>query len=115
LIYEAKGMTPERAREVAHELMQSPEAALQEKVREELKIGEAHSTPFREAWVTGLATAIGAFIPVFPFLFLKGSVAVWTAFLLAMISHFAVGAMRSIFTGRGIIRSGIDMFVVGMG
>jgi len=115
LIYEAKGMTAERARDVAHEIMQSPEAALEAKVREELKIGEAHATPFREGWVTGLATAVGAFIPVFPFLFLRGVPAVWFAFILAMVSHFAVGATRSIFTGRGIIRSGIDMFVVGMG
>jgi VIT1/CCC1 family predicted Fe2+/Mn2+ transporter len=32
-----------------------------------------------------------------------------------MISHFAVGAARSFFTGRGIFRSGVDMFVVGVG
>jgi predicted membrane protein (TIGR00267 family) len=115
LIYEAKGMSAERAREIAHEMMQDPARALEEKVREELKIGEAHATPFREGWVTGLATAVGAFIPVFPFLFLHGAAAVWTAFLLAMASHFAVGALRSIFTGRGVIRSGIDMFVVGIG
>jgi len=33
----------------------------------------------------------------------------------AMVSHFVVGAARSFFTGRGVIRSGIDMFVVGLG
>ena len=32
-----------------------------------------------------------------------------------MFSHFAVGAARSMVTGRGLIRSGIDMFVVGLG
>jgi VIT1/CCC1 family predicted Fe2+/Mn2+ transporter len=32
-----------------------------------------------------------------------------------MLSHFAVGAARSFFTGRGIFRSGFDMFVVGLG
>jgi VIT1/CCC1 family predicted Fe2+/Mn2+ transporter len=32
-----------------------------------------------------------------------------------MLAHFGVGAARSFFTGRGIIRSGIDMFVVGLG
>ena len=36
-------------------------------------------------------------------------------FALAMLSHFGVGAARSFFTGRGIFRSGIDMFVVGLG
>jgi VIT1/CCC1 family predicted Fe2+/Mn2+ transporter len=32
-----------------------------------------------------------------------------------MAMHFLVGAARSVFTGRGIVRSGIDMFVVGLG
>jgi VIT1/CCC1 family predicted Fe2+/Mn2+ transporter len=53
--------------------------------------------------------------PVAPFVVLSGAAAAWTAFALAMASHFAVGAARSVFTGRGIFRSGIDMFVVGLG
>jgi VIT1/CCC1 family predicted Fe2+/Mn2+ transporter len=32
-----------------------------------------------------------------------------------MLSHFLVGAARSIFTGRSVFRSGLDMFVVGLG
>jgi VIT1/CCC1 family predicted Fe2+/Mn2+ transporter len=32
-----------------------------------------------------------------------------------MAMHFLVGAARSVFTGRGILRSGFDMFVVGLG
>lgn len=115
LIYEAKGIEPARARAMAEEVMQSPERALEEAVREELKIGAARSTPLKEGWITGVATAVGALIPVAPFLALSGRAAIWTAFTLAMLSHFAVGAARSFFTGRGIIRSGIDMFVVGMG
>ena len=69
----------------------------------------------REGWITGIATAIGAFIPVAPLLVLSGQAAIWTAFAVAMLSHFMVGGARSFFTGRGVIRSGIDMFVVGMG
>jgi len=84
-------------------------------VREELKIGEAHTTPKREGLITGAATAVGAFIPVAPFLVFTGPTAIWTAFSVSMLSHFAVGAARSFFTGRGIIRSGLDMFVVGLG
>jgi len=85
---------------------------LDEQVREELKIGEAHATPFKEGWLTGASTAIGAFIPVAPFLLFSGPTAAWTAFTIAMLSHFGVGAARSFFTGRGVIRSGLDMFVV---
>jgi predicted membrane protein (TIGR00267 family) len=69
----------------------------------------------REAWITGTATAFGAFIPVAPFLFSTGPTAIWVSFALAMLSHFAVGAARSFFTGRGGLRSGLDMFAVGLG
>jgi VIT1/CCC1 family predicted Fe2+/Mn2+ transporter len=115
LLYQAKGMTEAQSRELAAQVMANPEKALEEKVREELHIGEPSSTPFREAWITGTATAVGAFIPVAPFLFMQGQAAIWTSFIIAMLSHFGVGAARSFFTGRGVIRSGIDMFVVGLG
>lgn len=115
LLYEVKGVEPERARSMAHDIMRDPERALAEKVREELKIGEAHSTPLKEGWVTGLATAVGAVIPVAPFFLFDARLAIWSSFAVAMLSHFGVGAARSFFTGRGIVRSGIDMFVVGLG
>ena len=115
LVYEAKGIPKDEARRRAAEIMRDPERALAEKVREELKIGERHSTPLQEGWITGTATAVGALIPVAPFLVMHGAPAVWTAFAIAMLSHFGVGAARSFFTGRPIFRSGIDMFVVGLG
>ncbi len=115
LVYQTKGIEAGIARQMAAEVMRDSQRALAEQVREELKIGEAHSTPIKEGWVTGVATAVGAFIPVAPFLVLSGRIAVWTAFSIAMLSHFGVGAARSFFTGRGVIRSGVDMFVVGLG
>ncbi|HMC18105.1 MAG TPA: VIT1/CCC1 transporter family protein, partial [Gemmatimonadales bacterium] len=110
-----KGIEGGIARKMAAEVMRDSQRALDEQVREELKIGEAHATPFKEGWLTGVSTAVGAFIPVAPFLLFSGRTAAWVAFAIAMLSHFAVGAARSFFTGRGVIRSGIDMFVVGLG
>jgi len=115
LLYQAKGIPAAQAELLATQVMRDPEKALEEQVREELKIGEASSTPMREAWVTGIATAIGAFIPVAPFLFSTGPGAIWGSFAIAMISHFAVGGARSFFTGRGVFRSGVDMLLVGLG
>jgi vacuolar iron transporter family protein len=115
LVYQAKGIEPGIARQLAADVMRDPQRALGEQVREELKIGEAHATPVKEGWVTGVATAVGALIPVAPFLVLSGRPAVWAAFSIAMLSHFVVGGARSFFTGRGVIRSGVDMFVVGLG
>src|SRR5574338_1008230 len=115
LLYQAKGIPEADARRYASEVMKDPEKALAEKVRDELGIGEASSTPMREATITGVATAFGSLIPVAPFLFGTGPWAIWTSFAIAMASHFGVGAMRSVFTGRGIFRSGLDMFLVGLG
>jgi VIT1/CCC1 family predicted Fe2+/Mn2+ transporter len=115
LIYEAKGMAAEPAFALATEVMADPERMLEEQVQEELGIGEPHMSPMREAWVTGTATAIGAFIPVFPFLIWSGMTAVIVSFIVAMASHWIVGAARSVFTGRSVFRSGLDMFVIGLG
>jgi vacuolar iron transporter family protein len=115
LIYEAKGMSREAAESLATSVMADPHRMLEEQVREELKIGAPGMSPLREGWVTGLATGLGAIIPVAPFFFASGTPAIITAFTLAMLSHFLVGAARSIFTGRGVFRSGLDMFVVGLG
>jgi len=115
LLYQAKGIPEAQAQELAAQVMQDPERALEEKVREELNIAGAGGSPMREAWITGAATAVGALIPVVPFLIASGPWAIWTSFTIAMLAHFAVGAARSFFTGRGVLRSGMDMFVVGLG
>ena len=115
LLYEAKGVERQQARRLAHDVMGDPQRALDEQVKEELKIGEAHTTPMREGIITGSATAIGALIPVAPFFLFDGRAAIWTSFGVSMLSHFAVGAARSVFTGRGLFRSGFDMFIVGLG
>ena len=115
LIYEAKGMSSDSAHALATEVMADPQRMLEEQVQEELGIGDPHMSPLREGWVTGLATAIGALIPVFPFLITSGRTAVVIAFVISMASHWIVGAARSVFTGRSVFRSGLDMFVVGLG
>ena len=115
LIYEAKGIDRDHAYALATQVMADPEQMLAEQVQEELGISEATSSPLREAWITGTATAIGALIPVMPFFFLTGRTAAFVAFAVAMLSHWVVGAMRAVFTGRGVFRSGMDMFVVGLG
>jgi VIT1/CCC1 family predicted Fe2+/Mn2+ transporter len=115
LLYEAKGMAPATARELAADAMKDPERMLREKAQLELGISGEVTSPLREGWITGLATAVGALIPVFPFFVAEGTMAIALSFVLSMAAHFLVGAMRSLFTGRGVIRSGLDMFVVGLG
>jgi VIT1/CCC1 family predicted Fe2+/Mn2+ transporter len=115
IIYETKGIDRDSAHALATRIMADPALMLKEQVQEELKIGEFSMSPFREGWLTGLATAFGAAIPVFPFLLWHGATAILISFTVSMLSHFLVGAARSVFTGRGVFRSGFDMFVVGVG
>ncbi|MEO6525802.1 MAG: VIT1/CCC1 transporter family protein [Gemmatimonadaceae bacterium] len=115
LIYEAKGMDRDSAYRIATQVMADPERMLAEQVQEELGISESATSPLREAWITGIATAIGALIPVMPYFFLSGRTAALVSFGISMLSHWLVGAARSVFTGRGVFRSGLDMFVVGLG
>jgi VIT1/CCC1 family predicted Fe2+/Mn2+ transporter len=115
LIYEAKGLPADRARETARAMMQDPVQALNAKVREELNIHPAELAPLKDGLVTGTATAVGAFIPIAPFLVMDHAAAVWASLAVSMLAHFAIGAARSLFTGRGIWASGRDMFIVGFG
>lgn len=115
IIYEGRGIEASRARSMAQEVMSNPERALDEKVKEELGISAAEISPMKEAWITGFATAVGAIIPVVPFFFWSGLTAAWISFTAAMLAHFAVGAARSFFTGKGLWKSGWEMLFVGFG
>jgi VIT1/CCC1 family predicted Fe2+/Mn2+ transporter len=95
--------------------MGDPKQALAAMVREELNIHPAELAPLRDGTVTGAATAVGAFIPIVPFFFLEHGSAVWASLTISMLAHFAIGAARSLFTGRSVWASGRDMFVVGFG
>ncbi len=115
-IFKRKGIPRGEAATIAAHLMENPDVALSQLAREELGIDpESPASPSREGIVTGIATALGAFIPLIPFIFLTKSIAIWVGVGISMAAHFLVGAGRSIFTGRPAIRSGFEMFLVGMG
>ncbi|MEO6237363.1 MAG: VIT1/CCC1 transporter family protein [Vicinamibacterales bacterium] len=115
LIYEAKGLPKEASQELARTMMLDPVRALETQVREELNIHPAELAPLKDGLVTGTATAVGAFIPILPFLVMAHGPAVWVSLAISMAAHFGIGAARSLFTGRGIWVSGRDMFLVGFG
>ena len=116
VIYEAKGLTPERARETAQAMMRDPAQALDAMVREELNIHPAELAPLKDGLVTGIATGDRRVHPdrAVP---AAGRTArrCGSSLAVSMLAHFAIGAARSLFTGRSIWASGRDMFLVGFG
>lgn len=114
LIYEARGLTLERARELARSVMTDREKALDALSREELGLDPADlGSPWRAGLASFAAFAGGALVPLVPFAWSSGDRAVVLAALLAGLALFAVGASLSLFTGRNALWSGLRMLAIG--
>lgn len=116
LFYELKGFKTEEAKMMSARLAEQPEQMLKTLAHEELGLSEAgFPNPWVAATSATISTALGAFIPVFPFFFLNGMPALVTSFIISTLAHFAVGASKVIVTGRSWWKSGLEMTVVGLG
>ena len=114
LIYQAKGIPSGQAEELADRILQNPQTAIDTLVREELGLDpSALGSPLTAAASSFIAFAAGALIPVLPYLLMSGSVAFYASALVCGASLFAVGALISIFTGRGVLLSGFRVLGVG--
>ncbi len=114
LIYHARGFELETARQFARELIKHPEHALDTLAREELGLNPADlGSPWGAAVASFGAFAVGAVLPVLPYLLPRMEHALTFAIGLALGGLFAVGATLSLFTGRGAWWSGLRMLLVG--
>jgi VIT1/CCC1 family predicted Fe2+/Mn2+ transporter len=116
LIYAARGMDIERARELSQELMRNPEHALDTLAREELGLNpDDLGSPWGAAASSFAAFAAGAVMPLLPFLAGAGARAIGIAVLLTVASLFAVGMTLSLFTGRNALLGALRMVAIGGG
>jgi VIT1/CCC1 family predicted Fe2+/Mn2+ transporter len=114
MIYRAKGITPEAAHELVETIMNRNEVALDTLAREELGIDpQTLGSPWVAAGSSFAAFALGAALPVLPFLFGSGVAPTIVAAVLSVIALFGVGAATSIFTGRHAGRAGLRMALIG--
>jgi vacuolar iron transporter family protein len=113
--YRAKGFTAEEAARIAHRIFGDPEAALDMLVREELGLDpDELGSPWGAAAGSFVAFAIGASIPVVPYLFGGGSAVLFVSLGLSLVALFAVGAAVSLLTGRGLLFSGARQLAIGL-
>jgi vacuolar iron transporter family protein len=117
LIYAARGMEMDRARQVAQDLMKDPEHALDTLAREELGLNPGDlGSPWGAASSSFVAFAAGAIVPLLPFVIsFGGAAAIQVAILLTAASLFGVGMALSLFTGRNALLGGLRMVVIGGG
>lgn len=102
LIYQAKGLPKSEAQRVAADLMRNKKGALDALTREELGIDPAElgGNPWSAAGTSFLLFAIGAFVPVLPFIWMHGSRAIGVSVGLTAVALAASGAVTSLFNGR---------------
>jgi len=116
LFYQLKGFTEQEANAMAARMAQNPEEMLRTLAHEELGLSEqAFANPWTSAGGASASTAVGALVPVLPYLFLGGIPALITSFLISTLAHFAVGAGKVVVTGRSWWKSGLEMMVIGLG
>jgi VIT1/CCC1 family predicted Fe2+/Mn2+ transporter len=116
LIYQAKGMRPEQAAEIAARLIGDPAAALDTLAREELGVDpeELGGSAWEAALTSFFLFAVGAVLPVAPFLFLTGLTAVLVSVALSALGLFGIGAAITLLTGRSVWYSGMRQMLVGL-
>jgi VIT1/CCC1 family predicted Fe2+/Mn2+ transporter len=116
LIYQAKGVPEELARNLAEGLIANKKTALDTLVREELGIDPTELGG--SAWAAGgtsfLLFALGAIFPVAPYFALTGSPALIASLAASCVALVLIGAGTALFTGRGIAFSGARQLVVGL-
>ena len=116
LIYQAKGLTEEHARNLANSLLANKETALDTLVREELSIDpqELGGSAWEAAFTSFFLFAVGAIIPVIPFFFMSGLSAVYASMVISALGLFGIGAAITLMTGRSIWYSGMRQVLFGL-
>jgi VIT1/CCC1 family predicted Fe2+/Mn2+ transporter/rubrerythrin len=113
-IYRAKGFNADEAKAIAHRLFEDPERALDQLIREELGLDpDELGSPFGAAFGSFVAFALGAFVPVVPYLVGSGVGSFVAAIGLSLVALFAVGGGVSLLTGRGVLFSGARQVAIG--
>ncbi|MEM7192120.1 MAG: VIT1/CCC1 transporter family protein, partial [Pseudomonadota bacterium] len=114
LIYEARGIPIDEARDMAKHLIADPEKALDALTREELGLNpDELGSPVGAAISSFLTFSVGASVPLVPFLLGHDKDGIVIAAILAGIALFAVGSVLSLFSGKNAIFGGARMVVVG--
>lgn len=113
-VYQAKGFTPDEARAIARRMFSDPAHALDTLVREELGLDpDELGSPWGAAFGSFVAFAIGAAVPVLPYLVGSGFGAFLAAAIASLVALFVVGAGVSLLTGRSLLFSGARQVAIG--
>lgn len=116
LIYMAKGIPENQAYSMAAGIMMNRSDAYEVLVKEELGINveELKGSSMEAAVYSFILFAIGAVIPVIPFMFTSGIPAIIISVLSSAAGLFLIGSAITLFTGKSIWYSGFRQVIFGL-
>jgi len=116
LIYQSKGIPEEEARKMAKEIILDIDHAHEVLIKEELGINkeDLKGSAMEAAITSFLLFAVGAIIPVIPFFFIGGTVAIIVSTILSAFGLFLIGASITLFTGKNVWYSGFRQVLFGL-
>jgi vacuolar iron transporter family protein len=112
-MYVRRGIEPGVAHEMVNEVMQDPDLALETHAREELGIStQSLGSPSQAAAASFVTFALGAFVPLAPWLFTSGTLAIVLSIVLGGLASLAVGVVLARFTERSPAVSALRQLAV---
>jgi VIT1/CCC1 family predicted Fe2+/Mn2+ transporter len=112
-LYESRGVDPSIAGTMAEEMMRTPELALQTHAREELGVDpDSLGNPYQAAGSSATSFAIGAIVPLLPWFFTQGLVAVIGSLVLGAVAAICIGVGLARFTGRSWVHAALRQLLV---
>ncbi len=116
LLYQAKGMSMVEAKKLADKAFENPETAIDAIITEELGIDkeELGGSAWEAAIASFLLFAVGAIIPLYPFMILDGRNAILLSIASSVVGLFGIGAAITLLTGKNIWFSGFRQVAFGL-
>jgi vacuolar iron transporter family protein len=112
-LYEQRGIDPDVARDMATQVMADPDLALETHAREEMGINTQNlGSPLQAAAASFVTFAVGAFIPLLPWLYSKGNPALVASVILGVVASLTVGVVLAAFTERPLVRTALRQLAV---
>jgi vacuolar iron transporter family protein len=109
-----EGLAPDAAARIVRELATSKRALLKTMVEKELGLTvEGDANALRGALVMGASFGLAALVPILPYVFMPVQAALYVSVSLAALVLFGMGALKSRWTRRNWLTSGLEIFALG--
>ena len=114
-IYARKGFTGPLLEQIVTTIVQNPDAWVAVMLSEEHQLRPVERRhALRSAFVVGVATMLGALLPVVPFSLLSVRAAAWASAGVAACALFGIGAYKARVTSGKVWKAGLEMAAIGI-